>query len=127
MTEEIASGMLRAMALVVQADGQGQAEETEELVAIWTERVGRPLEQAALEQVIAESSEAHARWLEEHAEALGDAGKREVLGAAVQICMADAELQDAELALLSRLARALDVAPTELRAVMNQVWRASRG
>lgn len=123
LSDTVVQGMLRAMALVVNADARGRDEETAVLVSVYTERVGRSLTLEALERALAFASTDNLAWLGDHGARLSLAEKQQILGAAVQVCIADAELQDEELALLTKLARTLRIPASDLRGIMNGVWR----
>lgn len=126
LSDAVTQAMLRAMALVVNADGAGRDEETAVLVAVYTQRVGRSVTVESLERALSTGRAETFAWLGTQAAALSEPEKQQILGAAVQVCMADAELQDEELTLLTKLARTLSIPAGELRGIMNGIWRQER-
>lgn len=127
MSDGAAADLLTAMALVSASDGDTPADELAALHAHYEAAVGRPIDEARLQAVLARASaDGDALWkeLDARGDALTDPERETILRAVVRIVIADADLAEEELVALQRLARALRF--KELRRVMNDVWRAHR-
>lgn len=120
---------LRAMALVVIADCEGVGSERPVVVDAFHHVTGKRLTDAAVDLMVENARtnpEASWAWLKENAAVLSEDEKAVAICSAIRVCMADAELQESELATLSKLARSLGVKGRELRRLMSSVWREQR-
>lgn len=125
----VAGLLLKAMTLVIGADNEGHEEETRVIGEAFREITGQPLSQEQLAaDILAVRLDAGSVWqeLEKHRVLLLDEEKDVVLLGVVKTCIADSELQDEELVLLTKLARSLDIPGKRLRGVMQQAWRQER-
>lgn len=122
--------MLDAMALVVAADDEGEEHETPMVAEVYeklTQQILAPVDwSATLTTARAEADRVWAAF-DSHKTLLIPDEKDLILTAAVLVCIADAELQDTELQLLSRMARHLGVPIPQLRQAMNKAWQEARG
>ncbi|MBT3223798.1 MAG: hypothetical protein HN348_32420 [Proteobacteria bacterium] len=129
VTPVVADLLLKAMTLVVGADDKGHEEETRVIGEAFQEIVGRPLSEEQLAaNILAVRMDMPSVWqeVEKHRVLLLPEEKDVVLLGVVKTCIADSELQDEELVLLTKLARSLDIPGKRLRGVMQQAWRQER-
>jgi len=115
------------MAVMMTADADGEQEEANVVLAEYEALLGQPMAPGQLADAFAAARRDPDAVLEEiRATAMLPTEREAALCAAIRVCMADAELQDGEIATLPRVASALHLDTADVRRLMSVVWREER-
>lgn len=128
-SDEYAELVLRAMVLTASADGVRHPAEDRVAVLAWWRLQSTALSQAEYDALAAEVLADGPDGWEKIATRRGEmtlAQREDLVRAVVRTAMADLELAESELRLFRRAGRAVDLDPTAVKVLVNEVWHEER-
>ena len=121
---EFHAAVRRVMVLMMMADGKVDAEEIETIRQVFGKLAKREVGQAEVDAEV-DAAKAEGRGLRQYLSSispnLNDAGKELVVQAAFFVAAADGTVTEEETALLTELAAALEMSPSNFRSALDEV------
>lgn len=126
MQDPFSRTLLRAMVLVMVADGIGSDMELQVVAERYESLTQRTIDREQLRSRIATLKDASPFWTAVQESNLPEDQRESILRACIAVAMADSELAETEMETLGKIAKALGVRGRRLRELMSETWRAAR-